>query len=108
MLVVTSFQKRISKEGKEFLTLEIQGGLELIQSQVTGQFYGTVRKSSVSTTFGEEVAKMLIGTQIPGRIVRTETDPYEFTLSTGEVVTLAHRWSYEPEGSGQLQPTLQR
>ena len=59
MLTVTNYKTRISKEGKEYLTLEIQGGLEMIQSQVTGRFYATVRKSSVTTTFGEDVAKML-------------------------------------------------
>lgn len=61
MLTVTSYQKRISKEGKEFITLEIQeDGLEVIQSQVTDQFYATVRKSSVSTTFGEAYEQLLL------------------------------------------------
>ena len=100
MLTVTNYQKRISKEGKEYLTLEIQGGLEMIQSQTKGRFYAAVRKSIVTTTFGENVAKTLIGSQIPGKIVRTECDPYEYTIqNTGEVVTLAHRWSYQPENS---------
>jgi hypothetical protein len=69
MLTVTNYKTRVSKEGKEYPTFEIQGGLEMIQSQVTGRFYASVRKSSVTTTF-EDVAKMLIGTQIPGKIVR--------------------------------------
>jgi len=100
MLTVTNYKTRISKEGKEYLTLEIQGGLEMIHSQVTGRFYATVRKSSVTTTFGEDVAKMLIGTQIPGKIVRVECDPYEYTIqNTGEVVTLTHSWTYQPEGA---------
>jgi hypothetical protein len=100
MLTVTNYKTRVSKEGKPYLTLEIQGGLEMIQSQVTGRFYATVRKSSVTTTFGEEVAKMLVGTQIPGKIVRVECDPYEYTIqNTGEVVTLTHSWTYQPEGA---------
>jgi hypothetical protein len=104
MLTVTNYKTRISKEGKEYLSLEIQGGLQMIQSQVTGRFYATVRKSSVSTTFGEDVAKMLIGTQIPGSIVRVECDPYEYTIqNTGEVVTLTHSWTYQPEGAATPQ-----
>jgi hypothetical protein len=109
MLTVTSYKVRVSKEGKEYLTLEIQGGLEMIQSQVTGRFYMTVRKSSMTATFGEEVAKLFVGTQIPGKIVRTECDPYEYTIqNTGEVVTLTHRWSYQPEGAAvpQMQPSF--
>ena len=109
MLTVTNYKTRISKEGKEYLTLEIQGGLQMIQSQVNGRFYATVRKSSVTTTFGEDVAKSLIGSQIPGVIVRTECDPYEYTIqNTGEVVNLTHSWTYQPEGSTapQLEPSF--
>ncbi len=51
MLTITKYAKRVSTEGKEYLTLELQGGLELIQSQTTGRFYAPVRKSIVSTTF---------------------------------------------------------
>lgn len=80
MLTVTAYQKRISKEGKEFITLDIQGGLEMIQSQITGQFYSTVRKSSVSTTFGETLAATLIGSQIPGKIVSVEVEPYSYVI----------------------------
>ena len=104
MLTVTNFKKRVSKEGKEYFTLELQGGLEMIQSQITGRFYATIRKSSVTTTFDENVAKMLVGTQIPGKIVRTECNQYEHTIqNTGEVVTLTHRWSYEPESASAPQ-----
>src|SRR4051812_15813608 len=108
MLTVTSYQKRVNKEGKEYLTLEIQGGLEMVQSLQTGRFYATVRKSSMSATFGEDVAKMLIGTQVPGQIIRTEVDPYNYTIeSTGEIVTLTHRWSYAPVSAvPQMQPSF--
>ena len=104
MLTVTNYQERVSKDGKPYLTLEIQGGLEMVQSQNSGRFYATVRKSTMTATFGKDVAKMLIGTQVPGSIVRTECDPYEFTIpSTGELVTLSHRWSYQPEGAAEPQ-----
>ena len=109
MLTVTNYKKRVSKEGKEYLTIEVQGGLEMIQSQVTGRFYATVRKSSVTTTFGEDVAKALIDSQIPGKIVRVESDPYEYTIqNTGEIVTLNHRWEYQPENAlaSQLEPSF--
>jgi hypothetical protein len=100
MLTVTSYQKRVSKEGKEFITLEIQGDLEMFQSQVTGQFYATVRRSSVSTTFGEATAANLVGSQIPGRIIRVEVDPYSYVIeATQEEVVLTHRWSYSPDVS---------
>jgi hypothetical protein len=98
MLTVTSYQKRQSKDGREFITLELQGGLEMVQSQETGRFYATVRKCSMPTTFDENIAKALVGNQVSGTIVRVSCDPYEYTVpSTGEVITLAHRWSYQPQ-----------
>lgn len=56
----------------------------------------------------DKVAELLIETQVPGFIVKVETDPYEFTLSNGEVITFFHRWSYSPKGSivSQLEPSF--
>jgi hypothetical protein len=107
-LTVTGYQKRVSKEGKEFLTIEIQGGVEFLQSSQTGRFYATVRKSSMTATFSEDVAASLIGSQIPGKIIRAEVEPYNYTVpETGEVLLLSHRWLYAPDhGIPQLQPSF--
>jgi hypothetical protein len=100
MVTVTGFKTKKAKDGRNFTLLELQGGLEMAQSQANGRFYACVRKCSVSTTFDEAVAKSLIGTQMPGKIVRVECEPYELTQeNTGEIITLAHRWSYWPENS---------
>ena len=41
----------------------------------------------------------LIGTQIPGSVQRVKSESYLFTVqSTGEVLTLTHRWVYQKEG----------
>lgn len=109
MLKVTAFRERTSKEGKKFVTLELQGNLELVQSLTTGKFYACVRKTSVVSTFSTEVAKMLIGSEIPGHIVRTECDPYEYTIQeTGEIVMLSYTWGYSPEraSTSQMQPNF--
>jgi hypothetical protein len=108
-VTVTDYKKRVNKEGKDFITLEIQGGLEFLQSSKNGQFYANVRKCSMLTNFtNEKVAELLIGTQVPGFIIKVETDPYEFTLSNGDVITLFHRWSYSPDGSlaAQTEPSF--
>ena len=36
----------------------------------------------------------MIGKELPGRIIRQETDPYEFTVDSGEAYKLSHRWIY--------------
>ncbi|RYE56995.1 MAG: hypothetical protein EOP48_06780 [Sphingobacteriales bacterium] len=100
MVTVTNYKVKHAKDGRNFTLLELQGGLEMVQSNQTGRFYATVRKCTVSTTFDEMIAKTLIGTQMPGKITRVECDPYEYTVeSTGEVIMLAHRWGFWPENS---------
>ena len=86
-------------EGGNFMSLEIHGDVELVQSQITGRFYATVRRCFISSTFDEETAKALVGTKFKGSIVRVETEAYDFTIpQTGEVIRLEHRWDYVPEG----------
>lgn len=100
MITVTDYKVKEAKDGRSFTLLELQGGLEMVQSQQNGRFYATVRKCTVSTTFDERIAKTLIGTQMPGKITRVDCEPYEYTVeSTGEVISLAHRWGYWPEGA---------
>lgn len=98
MVTVRSFAKRQSHDGREFITLELVGGLEMVQSQNTGRFYATVRKCSIPATFGEDIATSLIGTKMEGEIVRIPSIPYEYTIkSSGEVVTLQHTYGYQPQ-----------
>jgi len=106
MVTVKAYHIR-QKEGEEgsFISLELNGDLELVQSQKTGRHYATVRRCFISSTFDEPVAKTMVGRQIPGTIGRVPCDEYEYTVpETGEVVLLAHRWDYVPEGM-QTTPT---
>jgi hypothetical protein len=103
MVTVTAFSKHQTTDGKEFISLELSGGLELVQSQQTGNFYATVRKCNIPSTFDETIAKLMIGQQLEGDIVRVEVDPYEYTNPrTGEVVILSHSYAYRPKGSMEL------
>lgn len=103
MVTVTNYAERLRKDGTSFITLELSGGFELVQSSNTGRFYGTIRKTSIPCTFNGEMAKTLIGSQMPGNIVRVQVDPYDFVNTrTGEVLRLQHSYSYQPEGSKEL------
>ena len=100
MVTVSDYKIRQNKEGGSFISLELTGSLELIQSQQTGKFYATVRRCNIPSTFDETVAKMLIGSQMDGDVVRVVSAPYEYTVKrTGEVITLAYSYSYQPKGS---------
>ncbi len=104
MVTVTNYVERQRKDGSStFISLELTGGVELIQSSTTGKFYATVRKCNIPSTFSEDVAKTILGSQLKGNIVRVPVEPYEFVnKQTGEVMMLQHSYAYQPEGSMEL------
>ncbi len=55
MVTVTGFMERQRKDGSSFIVLEITGSLELIQSSTSGNFYASVRKCTIPSTFNETV-----------------------------------------------------
>jgi len=100
MTQVIGYQEVARKNGTTFITLELAGGLEMVQSSKTGNFYATIRKCRIPSTFDANIAKMMVGQQLPGEIVRVQSDPYEYVSpTTGEDMTLQHRYAYRPAGS---------
>ena len=101
MVLVKNYNLR-QKEGEEkgFITLTLEGGIEMVQSQQTGRFYATVRTCNISPTFDELTAQRMVGQQIAGSIVRVPCEEYEYTVpGTAEVVKLGYTWDYVPEGA---------
>ncbi|RYJ43279.1 hypothetical protein [Flavobacterium beibuense] len=98
MVRIVNFKKRQSEDGKEFFVLEITAGIEMVMSQSTGQFYATAKKAYIASTFDEETCKALVGSEMPGSIIKAECEPYEYTIrDTGEVISLSYRYVYLPE-----------
>lgn len=103
MVTVTNYTSRQRKDGSTFQVLELTGGVELVQSQETGKFYATARRTTIPCTFDETIAKGLVGTQMKGDVVRVQVDPYDFVNpKTGEIIKLQHSYAYSPEGSTEL------
>ena len=100
MVTIVNYKERLKDDGTSFFVLELQGGIEMTQSKVTGMFYATAKKAIISSTFDEITCKGLIGTQISGSIEKQECEPYEYVIQeTGEEILLSHRWVYIPEGA---------
>ena len=98
MVRIINYKERETEDGRVFLVLELQGGIEMVKSQNTQKFYATARKTRIPVTFDEETCKALIGQEMPGRIEKVECDPYVFTIKdTGEVIHLDYRYEYSPE-----------
>ena len=95
MVRITNYQRRTTEQGKEFFTLELQGGIEIVKSQETGKSYMTAKKASMSCTFDELTCQSLIGTELPGAVKKLQCEEYAYTIrETGEVITLSHRYEY--------------
>ena len=110
MVTVIDYAVRKDSDGDEFVVLILQGDVTLVQSQSTGKFYATVYKTTMSTTFKEDVASKMVGKELPGEIVKIECVPYEYTnRETGEVETLSHTFQYVNasfEGAKDLEPSI--
>ncbi len=104
MVIVSDYIEKVSTTtGESFVLLELSGGIELVQSQNTGKFYATSRKCRIPSTFSVDVAKLMVGQQIEGDVVRVETEPYEYINKvTGEMIVLVHSYAYRPKGSMEL------
>ena len=100
MVTCVDIALRKTQEGREFYALVLQGGLSLIQSKQTGNYYATVKRTSIPSTFDEATAKMMIGEKVPGSVQKKACEPYEWTnKETGEIITMDYRWAYVPEGA---------
>ncbi len=100
MVTIINFKKRQREDGTPFFVLEVQGGIEMVKSQQTNNFYATAKKAFIPSTFDELTCRGLIGTQMQGSIQKVECEPYEYTVQeTGEVLLLNHRYTYTQEES---------
>lgn len=96
MVTIVDYKASVNKEtGEEFYSLIVQGGVESVKSKTTGQNYLTARKAFVTSTFNEITCKGLIGSKIPGQVVRIDSEPYDYEIpDTGETITLSHQYRF--------------
>ncbi len=109
MVQVVGYSLKTPKEGKPYVALELEGEIEMVQSQNTGRFYATVRRCTISSTFDEMTAERMVNKQMAGSIERVSCEPYEFTIrETGEVTLMSYRWDYQPEGARRYNQPRQK
>ena len=107
MVRIINYKSRQKEDGTEFYVLEIQGGIEMVKSKETGNFYATAKKAYIPSTFDEEVCSALIGTEMPGSIIKEDCEPFEYVVKeTGKEFTLSHRWVYVTEDAVKPKQTV--
>ena len=108
MVRIVDYKTYQTEDGEEFFALVVQGGIAAVKSRETGKTYLTKQTARVSCTFDEETCKSLIGSEIAGRIVKVEVEPFEYALpETGEIITLTHRNEFVSEEDAVLNSNLQ-
>ncbi len=97
MVIVKNYHVREGEQGS-FISLELMGDIEMVQSTNTGRYYATARRCFISSTFDELTAKKMVGKEIKGSIKRVPCEAYDYTLpETGEIINLGYKWDYVPE-----------
>ncbi|MBV7270159.1 hypothetical protein [Winogradskyella luteola] len=98
MVRIIGYKQREKEDGNPFFILELQGGVEMLMSKETEQYYATAKKAYVTSTFDEPTCKALIGTEMPGAIIKKEVEPYTYVVKeTGEELVLTHKWVFVPK-----------
>ncbi len=97
MVLVTGFRTVETEEGETYVRLILSGDLEMVESTKTGNFYATTRRASISSTFDEDTAAKMVGTELNGSISKIDVEPYDYVLDSGETIELSHRWVFEPQ-----------
>ena len=98
MVTIIAIRKNVNSKEEEFISLILQGEIDLVQSKETGNYYATARRASITSTFDERTAEGLVGSKLPGVIEKVESEPYDYTVKeTGESIKLSHKFEYKPE-----------
>ena len=98
MVRIINYKQREREDGTTFFLLELQGGVEMVLSKETEQYYATAKKAFITSTFDEVTCQALIGSEMNGSVVKKEVEPYTYVVKeTGEELVLTHRWVYVPE-----------
>lgn len=97
MVTISSYEKRQRRDGTSFFVLILQGEVEIVFSPKTGLPYANVAKCSMPAPFDEATCKNMVGTKIPGSIIKEDCEPYDYTNPrTKEVTTLDYNYAYSP------------
>ena len=95
MVRIINYKERQKEDGTSFFVLELQGGIEMVMSKSTGNFYATAKRAFIPSTFDEQTCTALIGTEMSGSIIKEDCDPFNYVVKeTGEEISMTHRWVY--------------
>lgn len=96
MVQVLGVVERASATGNIFRVVIVGSEMQVVFSKEGNPRVDAV-KSGIPSNLPIEALQALIGSKLPGKIEKQECEPYTFTGSNGEDVTLDYRWQYVAE-----------
>lgn len=100
MVTVSNYQLKKNKRGEQFIVLNLISDIVMEKSTNTGNYFANTYKSNIVASFDEDTAKLMVGKQLPGNIIKKECEPYEYTVkATGKKKTLTHTFVYVDNGT---------
>ena len=96
MVQVLGVVERTSATGNTFRVVIVGSDAQVVFSKDGNPRVDAV-KTGIPSNLPIEALQALIGSKLPGGIVKEECEPYTFTGSDGEEVTLDYRWKYVAE-----------
>ena len=96
MVQVLDVVERTSSTGNTFRVVIVGSDAQVVFSKDGKPRVDSV-KAGIPSNLPTEALRGLIGSKLPGKIEKEECEPYTFTGSNGEDITLDYRWQYVAE-----------
>lgn len=104
MVKIISHEERLNSDQEKFSVLILESDIQTVASE--NGVYFTTRKTSVPCSFSAEIAKKMIGRELPGKIIRVPCESYEFSTVDGEVIMLNHTYEYSPNEHENMEEAI--
>jgi hypothetical protein len=99
-VTIHGYQVKKNKRGEEFVVLNLMSEPVMERSTNTGNFFANIYKANIVASFGADTAKLMIGKELPGTIIKKECDPYTYTVkATGKEIIMTYSYQYVDSGN---------
>jgi len=96
MVKIISVTEHKNQSGDYFRVVNVVNEVQLVKSK-EGNFRFDSAKAGIPSALPLEVLEELIGTTLPGTIIKKPCEPFTFISREGEEITLDYRWVYSEE-----------
>lgn len=104
MVKIIDAQTRVNAKTKEeYSVIVLMGESQILNSKANGKPYLTAKKVTIPTTLDQAQIKDLIGTNLPGEILKVDCPEYEIKMpNSNKKVKITHTFQYSPSVSGEV------